>query len=61
MLSTTALIATTTGETFSGTLIRYRSWGRWLTLKNATLKEAPVDGLLRIPKANVSYLQAVTE
>lgn len=59
MSSVNSVIATKTGETFSGTLIRYRSWGRWLTLRDASVKQTTVDGLVRIPKSNVSFLQVV--
>lgn len=48
-----------TGEAFSGTLIRYRSLGKWLTLRDASLKGTDVDGFVRIPKANVSFVQVV--
>lgn len=54
-----AVVATVIGDTFAGTLVRYRSWGKFIVLKDASLKDKAVDGLVLIPKSNVSFLQVV--
>lgn len=54
-----AVVNVDTGESFSGTLVWVRSLGKWLTLRDASLKGTALDGLVRIPKTNISFLQVV--